>query len=59
MAQKIATNLGVLGGNRFDMKFGLPGLTQESLLRCIELHGSTVIPRVRDLTPESGFSTVR
>ena len=58
VAQKIATNLGALGANRFDMKFGMPGLTQGSLMRCIELYGSTVIPRVRELAAEPGFSTV-
>ena len=50
VAQKIATNLRVLGANRFDMKIGMPGLTQESLMRCIELYGTRVSPRVRELT---------
>jgi hypothetical protein len=31
------------------LKFGMPGLTQETLMRNIELYGTQVIPRVRDL----------
>jgi alkanesulfonate monooxygenase SsuD/methylene tetrahydromethanopterin reductase-like flavin-dependent oxidoreductase (luciferase family) len=49
VAQKIAANLRVLGANRFDLKFGMPGLTQESLMRCIELYGTQVSPRVHEL----------
>jgi probable LLM family oxidoreductase len=49
VAQKIATNLRALGANRFDLKFGMPGLTHESLMRNVELYGTQVIPRVRDL----------
>jgi probable LLM family oxidoreductase len=49
VAQKIAANLRALGANRFDLKFGMPGLTHESLMRNIELYGTQVIPRVRDL----------
>ena len=36
-------------GTRFDLKFGMPGLTQETLMRNIELYGTQVIPRVREL----------
>jgi len=49
VAQKIATNLRVLGANRFDLKYGMPGLTHEQLMRNIELYGTQVIPRVREL----------
>jgi probable LLM family oxidoreductase len=49
VAHKIAANLRVLGANRFDLKLGMPGLTQESLMRCIELYGTQVSPRVREL----------
>jgi len=49
VADKIAANLRALGATRFDLKFGLPGMTQEELMTTIDLYGRLVIPRVRDL----------
>jgi probable LLM family oxidoreductase len=49
VARKIATNLQVLGATRFDLKYGLPGLTHDQLLTNIELYGQRVVPRVREL----------
>jgi probable LLM family oxidoreductase len=49
VAQKIAANLKVLGANRFDLKYGMGGLSHEALMTNIELYGTQVIPRVRDL----------
>ena len=49
VAHKIAANLRALGATRFDLKFGLPGMTQEALLTTIDLYGRTVIPRVHQL----------
>jgi len=49
VAQKIAANLRVLGASRFDLKYGMPGLTHEQLMTNIELYGGKVIPRVREL----------
>ena len=49
VAQKIAVNLRVLDANRFDLKYGMPGRTHESLMRNIELYGQRVAPRVREL----------
>ena len=49
VARKIATNLRTLGATRFDLKYGMPGLTHEQLMTCIELYGQQVIPRVREL----------
>jgi probable LLM family oxidoreductase len=49
VAQKIAANLRTLDATRFDLKFGMPGLTQDTLLRNVELYGTQVIPRVREL----------
>ncbi|HEX3513433.1 MAG TPA: LLM class flavin-dependent oxidoreductase [Trebonia sp.] len=49
VAQKIASNLRALHATRFDLKYALPGLTQEQLMRNIELYGTKVIPRVREL----------
>jgi alkanesulfonate monooxygenase SsuD/methylene tetrahydromethanopterin reductase-like flavin-dependent oxidoreductase (luciferase family) len=49
VAQKIAANLTSLGANRFDLKYGMGGLPHEALMTNIELYGTQVIPRVRDL----------
>jgi probable LLM family oxidoreductase len=49
VAQKIATNLPLLGATRFDLKYGMPGLAQRAMLTNIELYGTHVIPRVREL----------
>jgi probable LLM family oxidoreductase len=49
VAQKIAANLPALGATRFDLKYGMGGLSHEALMTNIELYGTKVIPRVRDL----------
>ena len=49
VAQKIAQNVTVLGANRFELKYGLVGLTNRELMTNIELYGTQVIPRVREL----------
>lgn len=49
IAQKIATNLTRLSASRFDLKFGLGGLSHEALMENIDLYGTRVIPRVREL----------
>jgi alkanesulfonate monooxygenase SsuD/methylene tetrahydromethanopterin reductase-like flavin-dependent oxidoreductase (luciferase family) len=49
VAQKIAANLIALGANRFDLKYGMGGLSHEALMKNIELYGTQVIPRVRAL----------
>jgi probable LLM family oxidoreductase len=49
VAQKIVTTLRNLDGARFDLKFGMPGLTHEQVMKTIELYGTQVIPRVREL----------
>ncbi|GAB2831326.1 LLM class flavin-dependent oxidoreductase [Actinoallomurus bryophytorum] len=49
VAQKIAANLTTLGANRFDLKYGMGGLSQAALMTNIELYGTQVIPRVREL----------
>jgi probable LLM family oxidoreductase len=49
VAQKIARNLTVLGANRFDLKYGMGGLSHQALMTNIELYGTQVIPRVREL----------
>ncbi|MCT9933429.1 LLM class flavin-dependent oxidoreductase [Planotetraspora sp. A-T 1434] len=49
VAQKIAANLKVLGATRFDLKYGMGPLSHEKLMTNIELYGTKVIPRVREL----------
>jgi len=49
VARKIAANLRVLEASRFDLKYGLPGLTHDQLMTTIELYGRQVVPRVREL----------
>ncbi|RKR91961.1 putative LLM family oxidoreductase [Micromonospora pisi] len=49
VARKIATNLTALRATRFDLKYGMGGLSHEALMTNIELYGTRVIPRVREL----------
>jgi probable LLM family oxidoreductase len=49
VARKIASNLRALHATRFDLKYGVPGLTHEQIMHSIELYGTKVIPRVREL----------
>jgi probable LLM family oxidoreductase len=54
VAQKIARNLEALDANRFDLKFGMPGLTHDQLMTNVELYGTEVVPRVRELVAAGG-----
>jgi probable LLM family oxidoreductase len=49
VARKIAQTLASLGANRFDLKYGMGGLSQASVMTNIELYGTQVVPRVREL----------
>jgi probable LLM family oxidoreductase len=49
VARKIARNLPMLGASRFDLKYGMGGLSHQALMTNIELYGTQVIPRVREL----------
>jgi alkanesulfonate monooxygenase SsuD/methylene tetrahydromethanopterin reductase-like flavin-dependent oxidoreductase (luciferase family) len=51
VARKIADTLTVTGANRFDLKYGMGGLSQRALMTNIELYGTEVVPRVRELLP--------
>jgi alkanesulfonate monooxygenase SsuD/methylene tetrahydromethanopterin reductase-like flavin-dependent oxidoreductase (luciferase family) len=53
VAQKIAANLPALGATRFDLKYGMGGLSYEALMTNIELYGTQVVPRVRELLAEA------
>jgi len=52
VAQKIAANLKMLSANRFDLKYGIGGLSHKALMTTIELYGTQVVPRVRELMAE-------
>jgi probable LLM family oxidoreductase len=49
VAQKIAATVRALGVARFDMKYSAGRLSHDRLMSCIELYGTVVIPRVRQL----------
>jgi probable LLM family oxidoreductase len=49
VAQKIAATTRALGIARFDMKYSAGTLPHDAMMRCIELYGREVIPRVREL----------
>ncbi len=53
VAQKIAANLPALGATRFDLKYGMGGLSHQALMTTIELYGTQVVPRVRQLLVEA------
>jgi probable LLM family oxidoreductase len=49
VAAKIAATVKALGLSRFDLKYSNGPMPHEQLMRCIELYGTEVIPRVRRL----------
>jgi hypothetical protein len=49
VAQRISANLPALGATRFDLKYGMGGLSHEALMKNIELYATKVIPRLRRL----------
>lgn len=53
VARKIAHNLTLLGATRFDMKFSMGPLPHADMMRSIELYGTQVAPRVRELVAEA------
>ena len=52
VATKIAFAAKGLGLSRFDLKYGNGGLGHDKLMKSIELYGTKVIPRVRELLAE-------
>jgi alkanesulfonate monooxygenase SsuD/methylene tetrahydromethanopterin reductase-like flavin-dependent oxidoreductase (luciferase family) len=62
VARKIAATLHTVGATRFDLKYGMGGLSHEALLTNIRLYGGEVVPRVRDLLARplpAGFHETR
>jgi probable LLM family oxidoreductase len=53
VAQKIARTARALGLSRFDLKYSNGTLPHEKLMSSIELYGTRVAPRVRELLAES------
>jgi probable LLM family oxidoreductase len=49
VAQKIARTIRALGVQRFDMKYSNGTLPHENMMRSIELYGTVVVPRVKEL----------
>jgi probable LLM family oxidoreductase len=49
VARKIAATASALGLSRFDLKYSAGPLPHERLMRCIELYGRVVAPRVREI----------
>ena len=49
VAQKIATTIRTLGVQRFDLKYSSGTLPHENMMRSIELYGTVVVPRVKEL----------
>ncbi len=48
VADKIVTTVGTLGLSRFDLKYANGAMPSAQLLRCVELMGTDVAPRVRE-----------
>jgi probable LLM family oxidoreductase len=53
VAQKIAQTVRTLGVQRFDLKYSNGTLPHEHLMRSIELYGTKVVPRVRELLDQA------
>jgi probable LLM family oxidoreductase len=53
VARKIAKTVRDLGVQRFDLKYSTGQMPHEHLMRAIELYGTHVIPRVRELLAEA------
>ncbi|GAA4526286.1 LLM class flavin-dependent oxidoreductase [Brachybacterium paraconglomeratum] len=53
VAQKIASTIRTLGVDRFDLKYANGPMPHQRLMESIELYGTVVIPRVRELLAEA------
>lgn len=52
VAQKLAKAIRVIGADRFDLKYSAGPLPHANMMRSIELYGTQVVPRVRELLNE-------
>ena len=55
VARKIATTIQTLGLTRFDLKYANGPLPHKAMMTSIELYGTKVAPRVRELLDEAGY----
>jgi len=55
VAAKIAATIQTLGLSRFTMKYSNGTLPHDAQMRSIELYGTKVAPRVRDLLETAGY----
>jgi probable LLM family oxidoreductase len=55
VAQKIATTMRALGLTRFDMKYANGPMPHKTLMTSIELYGTKVMPRVKELLDQAGY----
>jgi probable LLM family oxidoreductase len=53
VARRIATTVRTLGAGRFDLKYSAGTLPHPTMMRSIELYGTRVIPRVRELLADA------
>jgi probable LLM family oxidoreductase len=56
VARKIAATAEALGIDRFDLKYSAGPLPHAAIMRSIELYGTQVLPKVRELLAEPGPS---
>ena len=56
VAKKIAATIQTLGLTRFDMKYANGPLPHKAMMTSIELYGTKVAPRVRELLAEAGYA---
>ncbi|MDI6942097.1 LLM class flavin-dependent oxidoreductase [Microbacterium barkeri] len=54
VARKIADTVRALGVQRFDLKYSTGTMPHELMMKSIELYGTRVLPRVRELLAEAG-----
>ena len=55
VARKIAATIQTLGLTRFDMKYAKGPTPHKALMTSIELYGTKVAPRVRELLAQSNY----
>jgi len=57
VAQKIAATYQALGLTRFHMKYSNGALPHQAQMTSLELYGTQVAPRVRELLEAAGYKT--
>ena len=58
VARKIVATIDTLGASRFEMKYSAGTLPHETMMRSIELYGTEVAPRVRELLASRSAESV-